>query len=270
MTTTAEDRRGLLVPVANPEGVAPLIAIALAACEPDDPPLRVLGLVHRGGGGSRSERPEPEHEATPPTPALSAAIDYAQAHGAIIDARAVWSDNPASDIITIAQTARVAWVLLGYHRTQSGSDTMGGVVRDVFAKAKALAINVGVFIQGTDRPFGRVFAAVDAGPDGHAALALAVRIALRSRSKLRALLVSGLAARAEDDLSDMVKGARLRLGRLFHSDVLSKRSLDQLFRQAPGRLLIVGRKFAEEVGLPLDEVPGGDRCVIVVHGGRAK
>jgi hypothetical protein len=28
----------------------------------------------------------------------------------------------------------------------------------------------------------------------------------------------------------------------------------------------VGKRFADEIGLPLDEAPDGDRCVIVVQG----
>ena len=48
--------------------------------------------------------------------------------------------------------------------------------------------------------------------------------------------------------------------------MLSERSLDQLLQQSPGRLLIVGKKLADEIRLPLDEVPEGDRCVIVVQG----
>jgi len=43
MTTT---KRGVLVAVANPEGVAPLMAIALAATDPaNEPPPRVLALI---------------------------------------------------------------------------------------------------------------------------------------------------------------------------------------------------------------------------------
>ena len=261
-STTAQDQRGLLVPVANPEGVAPLIAIAIAASEPGDPPPRVIALVRRRGG-------EPPGE-PPATPALSAAIEYARAHGAAIEAQAVWSGNPALDIVTTAQQARVAWVLLGYHRGAPG-DTMGGVVREVFARTKSLPINVAAFIQGTDRPFERVFAAADASPDGRAALALASRIARKNKCKLRALLVSNTVTQAHADLPEaelveMLHDARAAMGRLFHSDVLTQRSLNQLFKQTPGRLLIVGKKFADEVGLPLDEVLGGDRCVIVVDG----
>jgi hypothetical protein len=254
------------VPVANPEGVAPLLALAIAAGEPDDPPPRVLALV-RPPAGKRPEAKEP----APSTPALLAAVEYARAHSAAITTQSVWSDNPAIDIIAAAQAAEVAWVLLGYHRAASGSDTLGGVVRGVFERARALPINIGAFIQGTDRPFERIFAAVDTGTDGRAALALAARIARRNKSRLRALLVensvSQLAADLpEDGLVDMIRQCRDRIGPRFHSDVLTKRSLHQLFRQTPGRLLIVGKRFADEVGLPIDEVPGGDRCVIVVDG----
>jgi hypothetical protein len=254
------------VPVANPEGVAPLLALAIAASEPDDPPPRVLALV-RPPAGKRPDAKEP----APPTPALSAAVEYARVHGAAITTQSVWSDDPALDIIAAAQAAEVAWILLGYHRAASGSDTLGGVVRAVFERARELPINVGAFIQGTDRPFGRIFAAVDAGTDGRAALALAARIARRSKSRLRALLVENSVSQLtadlpEDDLVDMIREARARIGPRFHSDVLTKRSLHQLFQQTPGRLLIVGKRFADEVGLPIDEVPGGDRCVIVVDG----
>jgi hypothetical protein len=178
----------------------------------------------------------------------------------------VWSGNPALDIIDAARSANVAWIMMGYHRGKMGSEPMGGVVRDVFATARSLPINVGVFIHGTDRPIERVFAACDAGPDGRAVLDIAVPISQKNKCKLRVLLVSNSAAEREDELVEMMQKARARMGRRFHTDVLTERSLHQLFRQTPGRLLVVGRKFAEEVGLPLDEVPGGDRCVIVVHG----
>jgi hypothetical protein len=125
---------------------------------------------------------------------------------------------------------------------------------------------VGVFIQGTDRPIDRVFAAVDSTPDGRASLALGLRLAKGNKYKLRALLVGKRMPGAEDALLDILRDARADLGEGFHSDVLTERSLRQLHQQAPGRLLIVGRKFADEVGLRLDEVPGSHRCVIVVQG----
>jgi hypothetical protein len=261
MTTT--NKRGVLVAVANPEGVAPLMSIALAATDSnDDPPPRVLALLEHHKAAARTE--------APPS-ALTAATEYAGARGITIEAHMMPSKAPAVDIIASARSAEVAWVLLGYHRAVSGSDTLGGVVREVFAEAKKLSVSVGAFIQGTDRPFERVFAAIDAGPDGRAALELGARIARNNRSSLRALLLSNdalaiSATQPDAALVDMIHDARVRMGRLFHSDVLTRRSRQQLFRQSPGRLLIVGKRFADEIGLPLDEVPDGDRCVIVVQG----
>ena len=94
-----------------------------------------------------------------------------------------------------------------------------------------------------------------------------MRIARSNSAKLHALLVSNTVRQPEDEMVDILREARKRLGRRFHSDVLSERSLDQLLHQSPGRLLIVGKKLADEIRLPLDEVPEGDRCVIVVQGG---
>ena len=257
--------------VANPEGVAPLMAIALAASDPhDEPPPRVLALVR--GVAKSAAAPEAEAQAPPPPPpALTAAIEYARARGVTIDAQTMHSDAPARDIIASARAAEVAWILLGYHRAATGSDTLGGVVREVFVESKNGPINVGAFIQGSDRPFERVFAAIDPGPDGRAALDLGARIAHNNRSRLRALLISHdelaiSATQPDAALVDMIRDARARLGRLFNTDVLTQRSRQQLFRQSPGRLLIVGKRFADEIGLPLDEVPDGDRCVIVVQG----
>ena len=272
-TMTTTHKRGVLVAVANPEGVAPLMAIALAASDPnDEPPPRVLALVRQVGGAAGAGAPGAQAQAPPPPPpALTAAIEYARARGVTIDAQAMRSDAPALDIINAARAAEVAWILLGYHRAASGGDTLGGVVREVFVEAKKVSINAGAFVQGTDRPFERVFAAIDAGPDGRAALELGARIARNNRSRLRALLISNdalaiSATQPDAALVELIRDARARLGRLFNTDVLTQRSRQQLFRQSPGRLLIVGKRFADEIGLPLDEIPDGDRCVIVVQG----
>ena len=257
--TTLPRRRGLLVPVANPEGVAPLLAIAFAATAPDEPPTRVVALVRRSGADATSAAPS--H-----SPALTMAVEYAATRGVTIQPHSVWSANAGADIIAAAREANVGWILLGYHRAASGQDPMGGVVRDVFATARSEPVHVGVFIQGTDRPLERIFAAVDSGADGRAGLELAVRITRSSNAKLRALLVSNEVRQPEDEMVDMLREARKSLGHRFHSDVLSERSLEQLLHQSPGRLLIVGKKLADEIRLPLDEVPEGDRCVIVVQG----
>jgi hypothetical protein len=93
-----------------------------------------------------------------------------------------------------------------------------------------------------------------------------LRLSAEEQAQLSGLAVSDQMEHDENDLLDMLSKVRSRMGRLFHTDVLTERSLKQLFRQAPGRLLIVGKKFADEVHLPLDEAPGSGRCVIVVQG----
>ncbi len=247
------------MPVANPEGVPPLLAIALAAAAPGDPPVRVLALVSRGNDASPGA---PAHPA-----ALTAALDYAKTRKIEIQPQSIWSANAGADIIAAAREAKVGWILLGYHREASGLETMGGVVRDVFASARGEQVHVGVFIQGTDRPIERIFAAVDSSPDGRAALDLAVRITRSHNAKMHALLVSNAVSQSEDEMVDIVRAARKSLGRRFHSDVLSEHTLEQLLHQSPGRLLIVGKRLADEIRLALNETPEGDRCVIVVQGG---
>src|SRR6266403_6213841 len=114
-------RRGLLVPVANPEGVAPLLAIAFAASAPDDPPARVLALVEAQQGNAKTGKPShPE--------AMKTAMEYASSRGVTIDPFAMWSANPGADIIGAAREANAGWILLGYHRASEGTGTMGGVV----------------------------------------------------------------------------------------------------------------------------------------------
>src|SRR5260370_40592265 len=135
MTTT--HKGGVLVAVANPEGVAPIIAIACAASDPNGGvPPPVLALVRQTDSGAGSEPQGAEANAPPSSAALSAAIEYARARGVTIDAQAVRSDDPALDIITIRHLARVAWLLLGYHLAASLRDTAGGPSRGAVAFAK--------------------------------------------------------------------------------------------------------------------------------------
>jgi hypothetical protein len=75
-TTMPEQRRGLLVPVSNPEDVAALIAIATAASATDEPPPWVITLVPRGAS-NRTQIAPADLGGAPVPPALQAAIDYA-------------------------------------------------------------------------------------------------------------------------------------------------------------------------------------------------
>jgi hypothetical protein len=65
----------------------------------------------------------------------------------VITPQAVWSDDPAADVVRIAAEAHVGWILLGPHRAVFGADFRGGVVSAVLDRAQALPLNVAVAIQ---------------------------------------------------------------------------------------------------------------------------
>jgi len=173
------DRSAILVPVADPQGVAVLVELALAATPPNAPPPRVLALVRPPLGGVRSGLREAEQRVAPRSPALSAALDHAWERGAVITPQAVWSDDPPTDILRTAADAQIGWVLLGAHRAVFGSDFTGGVVHRILDSARRLPVNVGVVIHSGDSSFPRVCAVADCSAHGRAAIGLASRIASR-------------------------------------------------------------------------------------------
>ncbi|HYL58967.1 MAG TPA: cation:proton antiporter [Candidatus Acidoferrales bacterium] len=260
------EHSAILVPVSNPEGVSDLIELALAATPHDAPPPRVLALVKPPPGGVRSGLREAEQRVPPRSPALSAAMDLAMLHGSVITPQAVWSDDPARDILAFAHEPQIGWLLLGSHRAVFGSDLLGGVVGEILEKARALPIHVAVVIHGGDRPFDRVFAVVDAGTHGRAALDLALRVAQRKKSNLRAVLVPTNEKEADPELLALIRDAGLVLGRRLHSDVLTVPTAAQLARQTPGGLIVIATNLADKVGLSPEGFADGKRCVVVVQG----
>src|SRR5271157_781857 len=133
-------RRPILVPISNPIGVASLVGLAAAATGPEGPAPRVIALVRRPAGGVRSGLREIEHRTAPRTAVLLSAVEYAQSTGSTIVPEAIWSDDPASDILEKARELQVGWILLGFHRPVFGANSMGGVVAQVFEMAKDLPI----------------------------------------------------------------------------------------------------------------------------------
>ncbi|HZS41224.1 MAG TPA: cation:proton antiporter [Polyangia bacterium] len=265
----APERRGVLVPVSNPAGVAPLIDLALAATREEDPSPRVLALVHRPLGGVRSGLREIERRVPPRAEVLGYATDHARARGAAVSTEAIWTDEPAADILAHATRAGVGWVLLGFHRPVFGADFLGGVVREVLERAAAQPLHVAVVIHGHERPLDRVFAVVAHTPDGRAALELAARIAHKSECSLHAILVPEEGHEPEPALYELLKDAGRTAGRWLHTDVLAQRNPAQLAYKTPGQLVVMGTDLADELGLPLDEGPDGLRCVVVVQGSKS-
>jgi Kef-type K+ transport system membrane component KefB len=260
------EHSAILVPVSNPEGVGVLVELALAATPHDAPPPRVLALVKTPSGGVRSGLREADQRVPPRSPALSAALDLAVERGGIISPQAVWTTNPAADILAFANQPQIGWLLMGSHRAVFGSDFMGGVVREILDKARALPVNVAVVIHGGGRPLDRVFAVVDRGTHGRAALDLALRVAQRKKSGLHAVLVpeDGIAEDAE--LLELIRDAGRALGRRLHTDVLSAPTAAQLARQTPGGLVVVATNLADRVGLSPEDLSDPKRCVVVVQG----
>ena len=260
------ERSAILVPVSNPEGVSVLVELALAATPHDAPPPRVLALVKTPPGGVRSGLREADQRVPPRSPALSAALDLALERGSVITPQAVWSSNPAADILAFANEPQIGWLLMGSHRAVFGTDFMGGVVREILDKARTLPVHVAVVVRGGERPLDRVFAVVDRGTHGRAALDLAVRVALRKRSGLHAVLVPEDGTPEDTELLELIRDAGQALGRRLHTDVLSAPTAAQLARQTPGGLVIVATNLADKVGLSPEDFTDAKRCVVVVQG----
>ncbi len=256
----------ILVPVSNPEGVAVLVELALAATPHGAPPPRVLALVKTPPGGVRSGLREADQRVPPRSPALAAALDLALERGSIITPQAVWTTNPAADILAFAKQPQIGWLLLGSHRAVFGSDFMGGVVREILDKARELPVHVAVVIHGGERPLDRVFAVVDRGIHGRAALDLGLRVALRKKSGLHAVLVPDDGAAENTELLDLIRDAGRALGRRLHTDVLSAPTAAQLARQTPGGLVVIATNLADKLGLSAEDLTDAKRCVVVVQG----
>jgi Kef-type K+ transport system membrane component KefB len=257
---------GVLVPISNPEGMASLIDLAHAASRTQDPLPRVVAMVRMPAGGVRSGLREVERRVAPRTPILVAAIDHARSRGASLDAQAVWTDDPAADILRMAEEPQIGWVLLGHHRPVFGGDLMGGVVRQVLERVPR-GVNVGVVIHGHQRPLERVVAVVDNSAEGRAALDLAMRVSSRAGGSLHAVLVPKEGAEPEPELADLIRDVGRSGERWLHTDVLSQRTPARLAQVTRGDLVVMSMALMDELGLPLDDEPGAERCVVAVRVG---
>jgi Kef-type K+ transport system membrane component KefB len=258
---------GVLAPVSNPAGVASIVELAVAATRDEDPPPRVLALVRRPGGGVRSGLREIERKERPRAPVLLQAADHARSIGATIDPQAVWTDDPAHDILEIAREPQIRWLLIGFHRPVFGHDFLGGVVHDVLERSAKMELNVGVVIHGHERPVDKVVVVVGASRDGRAALDFAARVASRKQCPLYAVLVPKSGDEPEPELQAILKEAARAAGKWLHTDVLAPRTPAQLATKTQASLVVIGSDLANELGLPLDQAPGDTRCVVVVQGG---
>ncbi|HXN87092.1 MAG TPA: cation:proton antiporter [Candidatus Binataceae bacterium] len=261
------ERLPMLIAVSNPRGMSSLLDIAIHAAQPESPPPRVLTLVRRPSGGIRSGLREVEDRIVPRAPILLSAIDHAKRMGASVEPVAMWTDDPARDIVNSAHEIGAGWILIGFHQPVFGANAMGGIVRTVLERSRLTPIHVGIVTRGEPSRVDRIFALVDSSSDGHAALDLASRVARSRQCNLHALLMPQEGGEPEQALKEIVKDASKICGRWLYTDVLRDRNPRQVMDQTPGQLVIVGKSIADDLSLPINVIPDEERCIVVVQGG---
>jgi Kef-type K+ transport system membrane component KefB len=267
-TAVAHDvrRSAILVPVANPNGVERLINLALAATPANTPPPRVLAMVRRPAGGVRASLGDDEAHIIPRSAALSAALELAWRRGTVITPQAMWSDDPAADLIKLATDAGIEWILLGPHRSVFGADYRGGVVRTILERARALPLSVAVAIEGADASFDRLFAVADSSPDGRAVLELAARLIQGTDATLQVIRVADAdEARIAHPVTDLLAEIAQLAGRRLHTETIADPTLAMIAERTQPGLVIMGASIADRLGLARRGFPDR-RAMILVQG----
>jgi hypothetical protein len=225
-------------------------------------------MVRRPAGGVRASLGEDETHLIPRSAALSAALEVAWGRGTVITPQAVWSDDPAADLIKLATEAGIGWVLLGPHRAVFGADYRGGVVRTILERAQALPLSVAVVIEGANASFDRLFAVIDSSPDGRGTLELAARLMQGSDAVLHVIRVAdagegGSSPPATDLLAEIARFA----GRRLHTETIADPTLALIAERTQSGLVLVGASIADQLGLARRGFPDR-RAMILVQGSR--
>jgi K+:H+ antiporter len=244
-----EERNAILVPVADPKGVARLVGIALAATPPGMTPPRVLALVRRPAGGVRTGLDENDGRSAPRSAALGAALKLAWGQEAVITPQAVWSDDPAADLVKIALESNIGWILLGPHHAVFGTDFRGGVVQALLDRAQALPLNVGVAIQAGHASYNRLFAVADATHDGRAAVELATRVAQHRGLNLHVIPIAAATEPVEGEFSGTLSEAAQTIGRRLHTETIMDPTAALVTERTAAGLVFIAASVAERLGL---------------------
>jgi len=265
-----DEPSAFLVPVANPKSVVRLVGLALAATPAGVAPPRVVALVRRPAVGVRTGLDDTDERSAPRSTALGAALKLAWGQGAVITPQAVWSDDPAADLVKIALEANVGWILLGPHRAVFGADFRGGVVSAVLDRAYTLPLNVAVAIQAGEGSFDQLFAIVDATPDGRASLELTTLLAQQRKKNVCAFRIIGSNERIEREFSSALAGAAQRIGRGLHIETMTDPTTALIVERTAGGLVIIGANVAERLGLARRGFAGfpDGRPMLLVQGSR--
>jgi K+:H+ antiporter len=260
------DRRPILVPIANPRNLRPLLNLAMAASLPNDPPPHVLAMVRRPAGGISAGLRELDHRVAPRTAIASSVEDYAREKAVKVSVEAIWTDSPSDDVLAAARARGIGWIVVGSHRSALGSDVLGGEVRHILERARSAAINVAVMIHGDAYPADRVAVVLDSGPDGLAALDLGSRIARKSACALHAILADVNGRDPGEFLTQLLRDAGQTAGSWLYSDVLITKSEAELAAKATGNTLIVGAGLVGSMGLNTEYSDARSQNFIVVQG----
>jgi hypothetical protein len=143
-------------------------------------------------------------------------------------------------------------------------------VRTILDRARGLPLNVGIVIQGDNVLSDRLFAVVDPGPHGQAALELAARIAQRNDCALNATVLLGHTdgEAAQPALAQMLAQAAKLAGRRLHTEVLADLDDARLSQQNAG-LVIAASNLAAQLEVS-PSARGDGRTLVLVHGHSAQ
>jgi hypothetical protein len=83
---------------------------------------------------------------------------------------------------------------------------------------------------------------------------------------MHAVLVPRAGSEPEPELQESLKSAARDAGHWLHTDVLAERNPAELAYKTHGDLVLIGMALADELGLPLDDDAGAERCIVLVRG----
>lgn len=261
----ASERAGILVPVSHPSGVPGVLNLALSLSNADAPPPRVLALVRPseesiGAGLREMEEPAPSR-----SPALAAALDLAWSRGAVVTAEAVWTVDPASDILQAAETSQVRWLFLESRRpllSAFGGKYPGrGVIGKVLARAAPLSLNIAVLVQTQRATSGPLTCLVCDRRNGLAALELAAQLARTRGQEVRVVVVTLIDKEAQrgqveaEDIRRAVSGVELRLS---HTA-----SAEEAMALAPEGIVVAGADIPDRLAVLADNFTRLHNVIVV-------
>lgn len=263
------ERAGILVPVSHPSGVPSLLNLALSLTPPEAPPPRVLALVRPSEEGIGARLRPREEPAPSRSPALAAAIDLAWSRGAVVTPEAVWTSDPAADILRAAENSQVRWLFLESRRpllaALGGKVAHRGVIGRVLAKAASLPLNVAVLVQTSRHIAGEITCLVNGRRNGVPALELAAQLARLQGRTLRVVAVETPRAAEQSKIvkADVERAAAGLDFQWTHAD-----NVDDAIKFAPEGVVVADADVPGRNCLLADNFVRTHGVIVVQGGGR--